>query len=71
MKRLSTYLLAGIALLSASCSDFLDTAPKDALSPATTWKTETDAESFVGLLQWIIRSIVHSLFRLRFRHRLQ
>ncbi len=31
MKRLSTYLLAGIALLSASCSDFLDTAPKDAL----------------------------------------
>ena len=27
--------------------DFLDTAPKDALSPATTWKTETDAESFV------------------------
>ena len=47
MKRLSTYLLAGIALLSASCSDFLDTAPKDALSPATTWKTETDAESFV------------------------
>ena len=47
MKRLSTYLLAGIALLSVSCSDFLDTTPKDALSPATTWKTETDAESFV------------------------
>jgi len=47
MKRLSTYLLAGAALLSVSCSDFLDTAPKDALSPSTTWKTETDAESFV------------------------
>ena len=47
MKRLSTYLLAGVAVFSASCADFLDTAPKDALSPATTWKTETDAESFV------------------------
>ena len=47
MKRLSTYLLAGVALLSASCSDFLDTTPKDALSPTTTWKTEIDAESFV------------------------
>lgn len=47
MKRLSTYLLAGVALLSVSCSDFLDTAPKDALSPSTTWKTEVDAESFV------------------------
>ena len=47
MKRLSIYLLAGVALLSASCSDFLDTAPHDALSPSTTWKTEADAESFV------------------------
>ena len=47
MKRISTYLLASIALLSTSCSDFLDTTPKDALSPATTWKTELDAESFV------------------------
>lgn len=47
MKRLSIYLLAGVALLSTSCSDFLDTAPHDALSPSTTWKTENDAESFV------------------------
>lgn len=47
MKRLSIYLLAGAALLSTSCSDFLDTAPHDALSPTTTWKTENDAESFV------------------------
>ncbi len=47
MKRLSTYLLVGVALLSTACSDFLDTAPHDALSPATTWKTESDAESFV------------------------
>lgn len=47
MKRLSIYLMAGAAFLSTSCSDFLDTAPHDALSPSTTWKTETDAESFV------------------------
>lgn len=47
MKRLSIYVLAGVAMMSTSCSDFLDTAPYDALSPATTWKTEADAESFV------------------------
>ena len=47
MKRFSIYLMAGAAFLSTSCSDFLDTAPHDALSPSTTWKTETDAESFV------------------------
>ncbi|WP_075558493.1 RagB/SusD family nutrient uptake outer membrane protein [Parabacteroides timonensis] len=47
MKRLSIYLLAGVALFSTSCSDFLDTAPHDALSPSTTWQTEEDAESFV------------------------
>lgn len=47
MKRISIYLLAGVALLSTACSDFLDTAPHDALSPSTTWKTENDAESFV------------------------
>lgn len=47
MKRLSTYLMAGVALLATSCSDFLDTNPHDALSPSTTWKTESDAESFV------------------------
>lgn len=47
MKRLSTYLLAGVALLSASCSGFLDTAPKGDLAPTNTWKTERDAENFV------------------------
>lgn len=47
MKSLSIYLLAGAAFFSAACSDFLDTAPHDALSPSTTWKTENDAESFV------------------------
>lgn len=56
--------MAGIALLSASsCSDFLDRAPYDQLSPATTWKTEDDAQKFLvgcydgwidgyGILYW-------------------
>ena len=38
-------MLVGTALIT-SCSDFLDTTPYDALSPSTTWKTETDAKSF-------------------------
>jgi hypothetical protein len=36
-----------LVLCNSSCSDFLDTYPSDALSPATTWKTETDAEKFL------------------------
>ena len=41
------YITMGAALLlTASCSDFLDTAPLDALSPSTTWKTEADAQKF-------------------------
>lgn len=36
------YILAGAALaFMASCNDFLDTIPSDALSPGSTWKTET------------------------------
>ena len=31
----------------ASCSDFLDTLPSDALTPETTWKTEQDAQKFL------------------------
>jgi hypothetical protein len=47
MKRLKNYILAGIAVLSfSSCNDFLDTVPKDALSPSTTWQTEEDAQEF-------------------------
>lgn len=63
MKRILVYILSGMAILGTSCSDFLDTAPVDALSPATTWKTETDAEKFLvgcydgwadetGILYW-------------------
>jgi PBP1b-binding outer membrane lipoprotein LpoB len=45
------YLIISLMiLLVTSCSDFLDTYPKDALSPSTTWQTEDDAEKFlVGL----------------------
>lgn len=56
-------MMSGMALFGTSCSDFLDTAPLDALSPATTWKTEGDAEKFLvgcydgwadeyGILYW-------------------
>ncbi len=48
MKRLSIYVLAaGMAALSTSCSDFLDTVPKDQLAPSTTWQTEADAQGFI------------------------
>ena len=47
MKRFKNYIVLGMAaLLGTSCSDFLDVTPKDALSPSTTWQTETDAEKF-------------------------
>lgn len=43
-----TYILAGAALAAMpSCSDFLDTLPKDAMTPDTTWKTEQDAQKFL------------------------
>lgn len=48
MKSLKKYIFAGVALtLMASCSDFLDTLPSDALTPETTWKTEQDAQKFL------------------------
>lgn len=47
MKRVLVYMLAGMALVGTSCSDFLETIPNDALSPSTTWKTEADAEKFL------------------------
>ena len=48
MKHLLSYILISstIVVSTTSCSDFLDTAPYDALSPATTWNSETDARSF-------------------------
>ena len=47
MKRLALYITTGVMILASSCSDFLDTAPKDALSPATAWSTELDVEKFL------------------------
>lgn len=48
MKRLLVYILVGMSVLGiTSCSDFLDTVPHDALSPATTWQTEDDAQKFL------------------------
>lgn len=48
MRHLKNYIFAGIAaLMTTSCSDFLDTAPKDAMTPATAWQTQSDAEKFL------------------------
>ncbi len=48
MKRLMNCLLSGIAFVGiCGCSNFLDTVPYDSLSPALTWQTEDDAESFL------------------------
>lgn len=46
MKKL-IYIAAIFVLMGTSCADFLDTVPRDALSPNTTWKTELDAEKFL------------------------
>ena len=59
MKRLSIYMLAaGMAALSTSCSDFLDTPVlgqqdlseyfvNEDQAPSTTWQTEADAKGFI------------------------
>jgi hypothetical protein len=47
MKKFIFIYVCTALMLCASCSDFLDTYPQDALSPATTWKTEDDAEKFL------------------------
>lgn len=47
MKRI-IYGLFGLATLGmTSCSDFLETVPKDSLAPSTTWKTVADVDKFV------------------------
>ena len=48
MRHLKNYIFAGLAaIMTTSCSDFLDTAPKDAITPATAWQTEKDANKFL------------------------
>jgi len=48
MKNIRLFILAILSTVGfVSCNDFLTTVPKDAMSPATTWKTETDAQKFV------------------------
>ena len=43
MKKILFSVIAALLLVATSCSDFLDRAPKDALSPATFWQSESDA----------------------------
>lgn len=47
MKKTIILYACAALMLCGSCSDFLDTYPYDALSPATTWKTQDDAEKFL------------------------
>ena len=46
-KNIYISLIAAASLMHVSCDDFLDTVPHDALSPETTWKTESDADKFL------------------------
>ncbi|MDO5074926.1 MAG: RagB/SusD family nutrient uptake outer membrane protein [Bacteroidales bacterium] len=46
MKRI-IYAALALCLTATSCSDFLETTPRDALSPSTTWKTAEDVDKFV------------------------
>lgn len=43
MKKILLGLIASVSLTVTSCSDFLERAPQDALSPATFWQSESDA----------------------------
>ena len=43
MKKLIYSVASAALILSTSCSDFLERAPQDALSPSTFWQTESDA----------------------------
>ena len=47
MKKTILLYACAALMLCGSCSDFLDTYPYDALSPATTWKTQADVEKFL------------------------
>ncbi len=47
IKILFALTLLALAPSLVSCTGFLDTAPKDALSPGTTWKTQEDAYKFL------------------------
>ena len=43
MKKILYSVAAAALLFTTSCSDFLERAPQDALSPSTFWQTESDA----------------------------
>ena len=48
VNKIGLVALGGVMLGLVGCEKFLTTVPKDALSPATTWKTETDAKAFLN-----------------------
>lgn len=49
MKKIIFGIIAAVVLSVTSCSDFLERAPQDALSPSTFWQSESDAyQALVG-----------------------
>lgn len=55
------YSVAAVALLfTTSCSDFLDRAPQDKLSPSTFWQTENDAYLALTGVYNSLNSIYHN-----------
>jgi len=55
------YSVAAVALLfTTSCSDFLERAPQDKLSPATFWQTEDDAYLALTGVYNSLNSIYHN-----------
>lgn len=45
--KLSKYIICAgaLSIINTSCDDFFNTAPHDAITPATFWKTEADADA--------------------------
>lgn len=55
------YSVAAVALLfTTSCSDFLERAPQDALSPSTFWKTDADAKLALNGIYNGLNNIYHN-----------
>lgn len=60
MKKIIYSVAAAALLFTTSCSDFLDRAPQDKLSPATFWQTESDAYMALTGVYNSLNSIYHN-----------
>lgn len=60
MKKVLYSVAAAALLFTTSCSDFLERAPMDALSPASFWKTEADAQYALNGVYNGLNNIYHN-----------